>query len=83
MTATKLKFTATKKGWTTVITVDRETPDPMTGEMTQHALVEVVRNFTFSIPKTGHYAWSATSKWEGKSRKGHGPTREAAVAALA
>jgi hypothetical protein len=77
-----MKFTATKKGWTTHITVDRETPDPMTGDMTQGALVEVVRNYTFSIVRTGHNAWSAKAKWEGKTRRGNGPTREAAIANL-
>lgn len=83
MTTTALKFTATKKGWRTRIVVERNAPHPVTGETTQEALVDLVRNHLFShLPVKGHYAWTATSRWENTTRRGHGPTREAAVADL-
>ena len=77
-----LKFTATKNGWRTIAVVQRETPDPKSGAMTQEALVILVRNYNFQFAVTGDMAWTATSKWEGKSRRGYGATREAAVANL-
>lgn len=77
------KFTATKTGWRTWIVVERDAPHPVTGETTQEILAKVTRNYHFShLPLSGDRAWTATAKWEGKTRQGHGPTREAAIADL-